>query len=445
MIIIFEEVVRVQDWDGYDHYQDLYRLISTSKRFADIIQKCPTFWTVICCTNSRAIIKLALARSQGLPLEAKFLCNRPSLGLSGIRKHCHEYIRQMMWERSLRWRSLTLDVNALVHTERYLLEFMPNIRELFVGVRFSGSVNGLATLYEGRAAQLEVLSLWRCRIFGARVELPNLRILTLDCIEEGQMRLEETLQLVLACPKLESLEITRSTFHFNAEEGDRENPIHTSTQHALPEPKSLHISDSLNAHHLACRLHTPKCSNYRMEMPDQDEPNPDVSLLGPWMATISSGLPAVGFHLKMEDGMLILQYAKGDTNIDVVTIKERLTVQEYGDILGGMGEALCKKIDHLTLAERDDFLPLLTTAAKSLPSIHTLSLGSRDLITLDLLSRPDPAMGWLLPLVERINFSVGHSAKAGEDLLGLVRASNSGQSERRPTPLVYARLEYGWI
>lgn len=114
MMVILKESLTT----GIKYYLDLRTLRLVSKR-SDIIWDCPLFWTTVLCDSPLTATALALERSQGLPLDIKFLCREIEVQYPKARHH-HEAFVELVDDKFPRWRSVTLDVVNLDGMEKYL-------------------------------------------------------------------------------------------------------------------------------------------------------------------------------------------------------------------------------------------------------------------------------------------------------------------------------------
>lgn len=244
---------------GFEYYQDLREVALVSRRWADIIWYTPSFWTVVVCDDSPATTALALRRSRGRPLDVKILCRRVHEVYPNLRHHHNAFTDLVERERS-RWRSLTLDVDTSAGMERYLGTVGGNLREVHVRLEREGGWG--STLFDTVTAPLEVLSLSGCRLLWTQLQLPHLHSLALDRLKANRaVHMNDIVQFISSCPKLETLKITDCEMQCDTQDPSGQHSVHDHAEYTIARLKSLHIAESPNAHHLACRLFTPNCTS----------------------------------------------------------------------------------------------------------------------------------------------------------------------------------------
>lgn len=161
---------------GIDYYSELRDVRLVSRRWADIVWNCPSFWSIVVCDDEPKNVRLALARSKGLPLDVMVLCNDAVKTLAD-KDHHHPHFDEVVRHESSRWRSLTLDVYSATEMPLYLSPHCPNLRVLNLSVKSSGSAFG-PTLFKGGMPNVEELV-----IVGVRSALEHLRVpeVTITC------------------------------------------------------------------------------------------------------------------------------------------------------------------------------------------------------------------------------------------------------------------------
>lgn len=450
MTVIIKEAVPRE----LKYYEKLRTIGLVSRRWADIIWDCQAFWTVVICNDLRTITTLALSRARNLPLDVMVLC-KEARKASPREDHLHETFGELVGNDYSRWRSLTLDVFRLYNVSyKYLGELVKNLREITIKVEEEDEM-WESSLYEGAATQLQALTLSGCGLRWSRAQLPHLRSLTLDRLRENQIRMDDAVKMIMSCPELEYLTVTGCTIPCGTRAERGEPASHEHSQISVPSLKSFHLSNNRNAHHLACRLVTPKCTNYHMDVNFDSQYEWKVSqYICPWINHICSGLSLGRLRLTLGSDHFTLQCADKTTAISVdISMDTSVIVERYKSILTAIDEPLRRRITHLTIMSASyedskrfpEFLALLNAF---LPSVKTLSLQSyfvHNLTYLELLTKSHPELGWFLPNMERLELRVYRFDEGGEALLGLVRASNDQRGGTRPARLSHARLEQGWI
>lgn len=438
---------------GFEYYQNLREIALVSRRWADILWNCPSFWTVVLCDDPRASTALALQKSQGLPLDVNVLCREVESVYPNLHHNHHTFTDLVDPEHS-RWRSVTLDMDSLNGVEKYTGTLAANVREL--DVRVKDERGWTDTPFESATSPLEVLSLSGCRFLWTRLQVPKLRSLTVDRLNANRtFRMNELVQLISNCPRLETLEITNSELYCETTDPSGQHYEHEHPEHLVPSLKTLRIENNYNAHHIACRLITPNCTSYTVKVAFGEGYDWRVAqYLGPWMARITSDIPSDRFQIGLGRDTFALRFNDAWMKIvvEIPTIMVKKT-PGYMAILEAMGQPLRRKLTHLTMTSstHEDSNKLSSAFARvsSLcPSITTVSLQAyfaNNITFMELLSKRYTRMGWFFPLMDRIELHIQRLEAGGNALLNLVRASNGQQPDRRPTRLVHAHLRDGWI
>lgn len=233
-----------------------------------------------------------------------------------------------------------------------------------------------------------------------------------------------------------------------------ETQEHNHPQISVPSLKALNITESHHGHHIAACLVTPNCTQYNVSAINHGYDLKVSAYIGPWMASVTSGMPSTGFTVAVGSGNFELRYKDDTHSLNVeIPVDSDIMIEEYTQIFSAMGETLRNKITGLTIAhasyedpnEIPNFMGTMNTLC---PAITTLSLQSAyysSLAMLKLLQQSDLASGWLFPSLRRIDLLVYEAQGGTEEVLKLIQLSNGRQQDRRPALLTHVGLYDGYI
>ncbi|KAG9043975.1 hypothetical protein FS837_008931 [Tulasnella sp. UAMH 9824] len=192
----------------------LVRFSPVCKRWKDVIEGTPSFWTIIDILDPPAIISAAISRSESRPLNIIAISSGMMQLVSHFHTFCHpDKLNQFITTAitvSPRWRSIQLVVPSSEKASAVMNAPAPIMKSLDLEsrrpIRVGFSNGGVA--FQGTDPQLRRVRLHCVAIPWDSYLLRGLRDLSISGLETFAPSCEETLAILKACPGLVALNLS---------------------------------------------------------------------------------------------------------------------------------------------------------------------------------------------------------------------------------------------
>lgn len=212
LLIIFDLAVR----PDLHYYKDLTNFRLVTSQWAKVIEDHPLLWRFAHCTDSPKLTRLALHRSQDIPLHIRLLCLEAPEEQIALKRHDHSKWSAPSFNHRItkvlpRWESLTVKHDSSDGLEPFLNTAPPNIKRCSITVNSRATARQLFPTRNGVSASLESLYVNGFSPLLGKVTFPNLRTLAIHNLQATSPSFSELMAAIRGFPMLESLEVANCT------------------------------------------------------------------------------------------------------------------------------------------------------------------------------------------------------------------------------------------
>lgn len=256
-----------------DHFRGLHRLACVCHRWNDIIREAPSLWGYIATPFSPPLIKNAIARSKGAPLEV-------DLSVGGTYQAAFKQLAEAA-KQAHRWRRVSLQIGDFHEHRSYLEVPAPLITHADIRSPTTSDIGTrshsppFVNLFQGQAHRLRDLRLCGISIPFHSPMLSELHHLELNSVTVGPST-STLLQILSACPTLSSLILL--SVH-----GDIDTPHNVLSPVVMSHLDDLALS-KIETEYCATLLRgvrAPRCSRFRLQckMPAGHQLNEEITFV----------------------------------------------------------------------------------------------------------------------------------------------------------------------